>query len=153
MPPFQNLGRSPQNTLLVQDAAQASHSRTKEYVTYKKRSVNLHVDTVIDAIVKTNTNMIVKALLKLKLHLCSDINAKVKVLATGFLTAGADSGGGNQNRCSCRRVHAKDIVADDEALVKADIEHLFIAFKFSLMTHVRAHVAAVVRDLGVNLLL
>ncbi|KAF9173094.1 hypothetical protein BGX20_004118 [Mortierella sp. AD010] len=51
------------------------------------------------------------------------------------------------------RRRAEDIVADVEVLVKTDIERLFIALKFRLITQARAHVAIVVRGLGVNLFL
>ncbi|KAF9910768.1 hypothetical protein EC991_005485 [Linnemannia zychae] len=48
---------------------------------------NLHIDAILDAIIESNTKVIVKALLKLKLDLCSDIHAKVKVTTSGLLAA------------------------------------------------------------------
>ncbi|KAF9112512.1 hypothetical protein BGX27_003269 [Mortierella sp. AM989] len=54
---------------------------------------------------------------------------------------------------ACINLRVKDIVADVEALVKTDIEHLFIALKIHLMTHIRTRVATVIRGLGVNLIL
>ena len=51
-----------------------------------KRNNNLHVNAILDAILESNTKIIIKTLAKLKLDLCSDIHAKIKVLATGILT-------------------------------------------------------------------
>ncbi|KAG0281445.1 hypothetical protein BGZ95_003480 [Linnemannia exigua] len=48
-----------------------------------KRSV--HINAILNAIIESNTKVIVKALLKLKLDLCADIHAKVKVSASGLL--------------------------------------------------------------------
>ncbi|KAF9432783.1 hypothetical protein BGZ76_010319 [Entomortierella beljakovae] len=53
----------------------------------------------------------------------------------------------------CILKNTNDIVADVEALVKVDVEHLFVALKLNLMTHVRAHVAVTIRELGINLFL
>ncbi|KAG0284936.1 hypothetical protein BGZ96_010741 [Linnemannia gamsii] len=52
--------------------------------TLSKRSV--HVDAILDVIIEANTKVIAKALAKLKLDLCSDIHAKVKVVTTGLLS-------------------------------------------------------------------
>ncbi|KAG0225452.1 hypothetical protein BGX31_007621 [Mortierella sp. GBA43] len=52
----------------------------------------------------------------------------------------------------CLYKKAESIVGDIEALVKLDVEHLFIALKANLMVHVRSQVDITVRDLSVNLL-
>ncbi|KAF9130894.1 hypothetical protein BGX30_013313 [Mortierella sp. GBA39] len=52
----------------------------------------------------------------------------------------------------CISKAAGDIVADVEALVKLDIDHLFIALKTNLMTHVRAKLQVLIRELGLNLI-
>lgn len=44
------------------------------------------MDEILDAIIEANTKVIAKALAKLKLDLCSDIHAKVKVAATDLLS-------------------------------------------------------------------
>ncbi|KAG0045311.1 hypothetical protein BGZ83_009446 [Gryganskiella cystojenkinii] len=155
-----------------------------------------HAMTVTNALVNVNTNIIAKALLKLKLDLCSDIKAKVKVLASGLLTLNTDivipkiqakidaeinsaintkvdldahvlvlkrirkhSHTCIKKYCPtgpeddwCLRKHAHHIVREVEALVSLDIQHLFLALKTDLMTHIRANVQVMVRDLGVNLL-
>ncbi|KAG0032314.1 hypothetical protein BGZ81_011187 [Podila clonocystis] len=51
----------------------------------KKRSSSARIDVLADAIVKLNTEIIVKAIVKLKLDLCTDIHAKLKLVATGLL--------------------------------------------------------------------
>ncbi|KAF9145838.1 hypothetical protein BG015_011778 [Linnemannia schmuckeri] len=45
-----------------------------------------------------------------------------------------------------------EIVADVEALVKLDIDRLFIALKTNLMVHVRAKLQVLIRELGLNLI-
>lgn len=159
-----------------------------------KRNNNLHVDAILDAILESNTKIIVKALAKLKLDLCSDIHAKIKVLATGILTTNLDilipkiSAKVNaetntaintkveldtqalvkdkirqhglhaiHKHCPhaddrCLRKHAREIVECVERAVQRDVLRLFVALKANLMAHVRAKIAVVVRDLGVNLL-
>ncbi|KAG0330923.1 hypothetical protein BG000_011357 [Podila horticola] len=52
----------------------------------KKRSSSTRIDALADALVKLNTEIIVKAIVKLKLDLCTDIHAKLKLVATGLLT-------------------------------------------------------------------
>ncbi|KAF9357575.1 hypothetical protein BGX26_003471 [Mortierella sp. AD094] len=174
--PLQNLGGNPQNTPQpVQDAARASHPGAKEYVINKKRSVNPRVDTVIDAIVKVNTKVKVLATGLLATEasvIIPEISARVETETNAAVNTKVDTDAkvlvlDNMHdharrviskHCphsgdKCIRHRAKDIVADVEALVKADIEHLFIALKLNLMTHVRAHVAVVIRDLRVNLFL
>ncbi|KAF9288525.1 hypothetical protein BGZ68_000154 [Mortierella alpina] len=160
----------------------------------RKRGRN-HIDDILNALVSVNTQVVVKAILKLKLDLCSDIHAKINVRSTGILTTDADvlvpkisakvkaeiDSAINTKvdldvkvmvldripehgrRCiskycphgddRCLRKHARHIVGDVEALVKLDIDRLFIALKTNLMTHVRAKVKIIIRELGVNLLL
>ncbi|KAF9278544.1 hypothetical protein BGZ88_000502 [Linnemannia elongata] len=159
-----------------------------------KRNNNLHVNAILDAILESNTKVIVKALAKLKLDLCSDIHAKIKVLTTGLLTTNLDilipkiSAKVNaetniaintkieldtqslvkdkirqhglyaiHKHCPhaddrCLLKHARAIVECVERAVQEDVLHLFVALKANLMAHVRAKIAVVVRDLGVNLL-
>jgi len=161
----------------------------------RKRHGRSHADAVLDAIVSINTKVVAKALINLKAHLCSDIHAKIHVMATGLLTTDTDivvpkisakvetethsaintkvdidakvlvldkiRQHGHEclmKRCPhmddrCFRKHAREIVNDVEALVKVDVAHLFVALKINLMTHVRARVAVLIRNLGVNLLL
>ncbi|KAF9541296.1 hypothetical protein EC957_003252 [Mortierella hygrophila] len=52
----------------------------------------------------------------------------------------------------CISKAAGDIVADVEALVKLDIDRLFIALKTNLMIHVRAKLQVLIRELGLNLI-
>ncbi|KAG9325690.1 hypothetical protein KVV02_006193 [Mortierella alpina] len=154
-----------------------------------------HLDDILNALVSVNTQVVVKAILKLKLDLCSDIHAKINVRSTGILTTDADvlvpkisakvkaeiDSAINTKvdldvkvmvldriqehgrRCiskycphgddRCLRKHARNIVGEVEALVKLDVDHLFLALKTNLMTHVRAKVKIIIRELGVNLLL
>ncbi|KAF9302328.1 hypothetical protein BGZ74_005503 [Mortierella antarctica] len=54
----------------------------------KKRSSSsssARIDALADTLVKLNTEIIVKAIVKLKLDLCTDIHAKLKLVATGLL--------------------------------------------------------------------
>ncbi|KAF8944503.1 hypothetical protein BGZ47_004161 [Haplosporangium gracile] len=51
---------------------------------------NFHMDALLDVIIEANTKMSVKALAKLNLDLCSDIHARVKVVASGQLTTNLD---------------------------------------------------------------
>ncbi|KAF9962319.1 hypothetical protein BGZ72_007372 [Mortierella alpina] len=161
---------------------------------FRKRGID-HIEDILSALVSVNTNVVVKALLKLKLDLCSDIHAKVNVVSTGLLTTDADvlvpkisakvkaeidsaintkvdldakvmvldQIEEHGRRCiskycprgddRCLRKNARHIVGDVEALVKLDVDHLFVALKTNLMTHVRAKVKVIIRELGVNLLL
>ncbi|KAG0295864.1 hypothetical protein BGZ96_010773 [Linnemannia gamsii] len=52
----------------------------------------------------------------------------------------------------CISKTAGDIVADVEALVKLDVDRLFIALKTNLMTHVRANLQVLIHELGLNLI-
>ncbi|KAG0196434.1 hypothetical protein BGX28_010105 [Mortierella sp. GBA30] len=154
-----------------------------------------HINDILDLLVRINTNIVIKALVKLKVDLCADIHAKVNVRSSGLLSLDADvlvpkisakvkaevdvairtkvdldakvmvldrirdHGRHSISKyCShgddgCLRKHAKHIVDDVEALVKLDVEHLFVGLKTNLMAHVRAKVKVIVRELGVNLLL
>lgn len=51
----------------------------------KKRSSSTNVDILADTIIKLNTEIIVKAIVQLKLDLCTDIHAKLKLVASGLL--------------------------------------------------------------------
>ncbi|CAO3573411.1 unnamed protein product [Mortierella alpina] len=160
----------------------------------RKRGRN-HLADILNALVSVNTQVVAKAILKLKLDLCSDIHAKINVRSTGILTSDADvlvpkisakvkaeidsavntkvdldvklmvldriQGHGRRcisKYCSkgddrCLRKHARHIVSEVEGLIKLDIDHLFASLKANLMTHIRAKVKIIVRELGVNLLL
>ncbi|KAF9544889.1 hypothetical protein EC957_011619 [Mortierella hygrophila] len=166
----------------------------KSMIPMTKRNNNLHINAILDAILESNTKIIVKALAKLKLDLCSDIHAKIKVLATGLLTTNlgiiipkisakvnAETNAAINTKVEldtqslvkdkirqhglhaihkhcphaddrCLRKHAREIVECVERAVREDVLHLFVALKANLMAHVRAKVAIMVRDLGVNLL-
>ncbi|KAK5815573.1 hypothetical protein F5H01DRAFT_405667 [Linnemannia elongata] len=52
----------------------------------------------------------------------------------------------------CISKAAGAIVADVEALVKLDVDRLFIALKTNLMAHVRAKLQVLIRELGLNLI-
>ncbi|KAF8946036.1 hypothetical protein BGZ47_001474 [Haplosporangium gracile] len=52
----------------------------------------------------------------------------------------------------CISKAAGAIVADVEALVKLDVDRLFIALKTNLMVHVRAKLQVLIRELGLNLI-
>ncbi|KAF9961009.1 hypothetical protein BGZ70_008416 [Mortierella alpina] len=161
---------------------------------FRKRGRN-HIEDILNALVSVNSQIVAKAILKLKLDLCSDIHAKINVRSTGILTSDGDllipkisaklkseidsavntkvdldvklmvldriQGHGRRcisKYCSngddrCLRKHARHIVGEVEALIKLDVDRLFVSLKSNLMTHIRAKVKIVVRELGVNLLL
>ncbi|KAF9296364.1 hypothetical protein BGZ74_010378 [Mortierella antarctica] len=89
---------------------------------FQKRSN--HVDSVIDAIVKVNTDAVVKLLAKLELDVCTDIHSKLHLTAEGILTTDTDV---NIPKVSAKikaeinaAVHTK-IDADAKAMVLAKI--------------------------------
>ncbi|KAG0085147.1 hypothetical protein BGZ92_009231, partial [Podila epicladia] len=49
-----------------------------------------HVDSVIEAIVKVNTDVVAKLLAKLELDVCADIHSKLHLTAEGILTTDTD---------------------------------------------------------------
>ncbi|KAG0023318.1 hypothetical protein BGZ82_010766 [Podila clonocystis] len=157
----------------------------------EKRST--HVHSVIDAIVKVNTDAVAKILAKLEADVCTDIHSKLHLAAEGILTTDTDvkipkvsakvkaetnaavhtkiEADAKVVVVSKIRAHAESallahcplgddacilslasvIVADVEAAVKVDVDHLFIALRANLMTYVRAKVEVAVHDLGLNL--
>ncbi|KAF9208575.1 hypothetical protein BGZ59_010588 [Podila verticillata] len=69
--------------LLTDMAPLGSHSKIPSSF-LKKRSYT-NIDVFADTIVKLNTEIIVKAIVQLKLDLCTDIHAKLKIVASGLL--------------------------------------------------------------------
>ncbi|KAG0372293.1 hypothetical protein BGX24_000441, partial [Mortierella sp. AD032] len=154
----------------------------------------VNINAIVDALIKINTEIIVKATTELKVNICADIRSKLHLVATGLLTTDTDviipkisakvdsetrvivntkvdldtkalvlSNIGEHARevihkhcphqdALCISKAADDIVADVEALVKLDVDHLFIALKTNLMTHVRAKLQVLIHDLGLNLI-
>ncbi|KAF9375077.1 hypothetical protein CPB97_011702 [Podila verticillata] len=70
--------------ILTDIAPLGSHSKIPTSF-IKKRSSYINIDALVDTIVKLNTEIIVKAIVQLKLDLCTDIHAKLKVVASGLL--------------------------------------------------------------------
>ncbi|KAG0291632.1 hypothetical protein BGZ97_005833 [Linnemannia gamsii] len=152
------------------------------------------INAIIDAIVKVNTEVIVKATTELKINICADIRSKLHLVAKGLLTTDTDvvipkvsakidsetrvivntkidldtkaivlSNIGEHARhvihkhcphedAICISKAAGAIVVDVEALVKLDVDRLFIALKTNLMTHVRAKLQVLIHELGLNLI-
>ncbi|KAG0079041.1 hypothetical protein BGZ93_000365 [Podila epicladia] len=59
--------------------------RPASFVKRRSSSSSARIDALADALVKLHTEIIVKAIAKLKLDLCTDIHAKLKLVATGLL--------------------------------------------------------------------
>ncbi|KAI9237651.1 MAG: hypothetical protein BYD32DRAFT_481477 [Podila humilis] len=57
---------------------------------FEKRATESHVESVIDAIVKINTDAVAKVLVKLKADICADLHSKLHLTATGILTTDTD---------------------------------------------------------------
>ncbi|KAG0067095.1 hypothetical protein BGZ90_001153 [Linnemannia elongata] len=156
--------------------------------------IPVDINTIVDALVKVNTEVIAKAITELKVNVCADIHSKLHLVAQGLLTTDTDvvipkisakvdsetrvivnakvdldtkaivlSNIGEHARqvihkhcphedASCISKAAGAIVADVEALVKLDVDRLFIALKTNLMAHVRAKLQVLIRELGLNLI-
>jgi hypothetical protein len=137
------------------------------------------INAIIDAIVKVNTEVIVKATTELKINICADIRSKLHLVAKGLLTTetrvivntkidldtkaivlsniGEHARHVIHKHCPhedaiCISKAAGAIVVDVEALVKLDVDRLFIALKTNLMTHVRAKLQVLIHELGLNLI-
>ncbi|KAF9151765.1 hypothetical protein BG015_006251 [Linnemannia schmuckeri] len=87
---------------------------------------NLYADTILDVIIEINTEVTVKALAKLKLDLCSDIHAKVKIVASRMLTTNLDlvipKISAKINTQTNTAINAK-VEVDAQSLVKDKIQH------------------------------
>ncbi|KAF9129193.1 hypothetical protein BGW39_004385 [Mortierella sp. 14UC] len=148
------------------------------------------INAIVDALVKINAEIIVKATTELKINVCADIRSKLCLVASELLTTDREvivpkisakvdsetraivntkvdldtealvlSNIGEHARevihkqcphqdALCISEAAGDIVADVEALVKVDVDHLFIALKTNLKTHLQV----LIHDLGLNLI-
>ncbi|KAF9901436.1 hypothetical protein EC991_006107 [Linnemannia zychae] len=175
-------------------AAMSEAATAPESALARRGLLPVDINAIVDAIVKINTEVIVKATTELKINVCADIRSKLHLVASGLLTTDTDviipkisakvdsetraivntkvdldtkalvlSNIGEHARevihkhcphqdALCISKAAGDIVADVEALVKLDVDHLFIALKTNLMTHVRAKLQVLIHDLGLNLI-
>ncbi|KAG0272197.1 hypothetical protein BGZ95_012060 [Linnemannia exigua] len=175
-------------------AMSAQPSSAPESALARRGLLPVDINAIVDALVKINTEIIVKATTELKVNICADIRSKLHLVASGLLTTDTDviipkisakvdsetrvivntkvdldtkalvlSNIGEHARevihkhcphhdALCISKAAGDIVADVEALVKLDVDHLFIALKTNLMTHVRAKLQVLIHDLGLNLI-
>lgn len=111
-----------ESALAVESAPTAESISGMSEPYFQKRSN--HVDSVIDAIVKVNTDAVVKLLAKLELDVCTDIHSKLHLTAEGILTTDTDV---NIPKVSAKikaeinaAVHTK-IDADAKAIVLAKI--------------------------------
>ncbi|KAF9294588.1 hypothetical protein BGZ88_003649 [Linnemannia elongata] len=142
--------------------------------------IPIDINAIVDALVKVNTEVIAKAITELKVNglLTTDtdvvipkISAKVDSETRVIVNTKVDldtkaivlSNIGEHARqvihkhcphedAICISKAAGAIVADVEALVKLDVDRLFIALKTNLMAHVRAKLQVLIRELGLNLI-